>query len=102
MVRPFRKYEIRCLKGPRLTKHDPLLFIFPVRGVLGSMGPPMEPFKKACFGPEKLFWGLDCRLVQKDWSLGYHTLWPDIWPLLGPQGPQKYMQYLSMKWVFVS
>ena len=34
--------------------------------------------------------GPNCRrLVRMGWSHGYHTLWPGIGPLLGPQGPQK-------------
>ena len=30
-----------------------------------------------------------CQLVWLSWNHGYHTLWPCIGPLLGPQGHQK-------------
>ena len=30
------------------------------------------------------------------WSHGYHTLWPGIGPLLGPQGPQKGLLWPKM------
>ena len=61
-------------------------------------GAPKGPFglKQALTGRKALGarlgarFGSNCRrLVQLGWSHGYHTLWPGIGPLLGPQGPQK-------------
>ena len=63
-----------------------------------SRGAQKGPFgiKQALTGrkaPGAKFWarpGPNCRqLVQLGWSHSYHTPWPGIGPLLGPQKPQK-------------
>ena len=61
----------------------------------GTPGPVLAP-KGPFRGPEGLGrpgesrFGPNCRqLVWLGWNYGYQTLWPGIWPLLGPQGPQK-------------
>ena len=40
-----------------------------------------ERSRGARFGPNC------CQLVWLGWNYGYHTLWPGIWPFLGPQWP---------------
>ena len=61
----------------------------------GTPGPVLAP-KGPFRGPEGLGrpgesrFGPNCRqLVWLGWNYGYQTLWPGIWPLLGPQGTQK-------------
>ena len=49
-----------------------------LRAPQGLVGPRGTRFGPNC-----------CQLVWLGWNHGYQTLWPGIWPLPGPQGPQK-------------
>ena len=59
-------------KGPVLAPKGPF------GGPLGTRRAPVTRFGPNC-----------CQLVWPGWNHGHQTLWPGIWPLPGPQGPQK-------------
>ena len=95
----------RSWKGPNDPKTLPRGMIHNYKSCWPTLGPyrylrgaPKGPFglKQALTGRKALGarlgarFGPNCRrLVRLGWSHGYHTLWPGIGHLLGPQGPQE-------------
>ena len=95
----------RSWKGPNDPKTLPRGMIHNYKSCWPTLGPyrylrgaPKDPFglkqaltvRKALGARLGARFGPNCRrLVRLGWSHGYHTLWPGIGPLLGPQGAPK-------------